>query len=69
MWSYNTGDLLKKLISYEIFYDSSRQRRPFNTGDCLIEVTSWAGLDVYSLFKFLQVGNQIFNKNLRAHFL
>ena len=25
---------------------------PFNTGDCLIEVTAWAGLTVYIFFAF-----------------
>ena len=32
--------------SYEIFYDRTRKMWPFNTGDCLIEVTTWAGLTV-----------------------
>jgi hypothetical protein len=26
--------------------DRTRKRWPFNTGDCLIEVTAWAGLTV-----------------------
>ena len=26
---------------------------PFNAGDCLIEVTTWAGLTVYKLFLLL----------------
>jgi len=46
MWSYKTGDLLKEVNSYEIFYDRTRIRWPFNTGDCLIEVTVLAGLTV-----------------------
>ena len=37
----------KRFNSYEIFYDRTRKRWPFNTGDCLIEVTAWAGLTVY----------------------
>ena len=37
----------KRLNSYEIFYDRTRKMWPFNTGDCLIEVTTWAGLTVY----------------------
>jgi hypothetical protein len=37
----------KRFNSYEIFYEKTRKRWPFNTGDCLIEVTSWAGLTVY----------------------
>ena len=35
---------LKRFNSYEIFYDRTRKMGPFNTGDCLIEVTAWAGL-------------------------
>jgi len=27
-----------------------RKRLSFNTGDCLIEVTAWAGLNVYIFF-------------------
>jgi hypothetical protein len=34
---------LKRLNSYEIFY-MTRKRCPFNTGSCLIEVTTCAGL-------------------------
>jgi hypothetical protein len=37
---------------YEIFYDRTRKWLPFNTGDCLIEVTAWAGLTVYIFFIF-----------------
>jgi hypothetical protein len=33
------GVILKEVSnSYDIFYDRIRQRCPFNTGDCLIEV-------------------------------
>jgi hypothetical protein len=32
---------LKKLNSYEIFYDRTGKRWSFNTGDCSIEVTTW----------------------------
>jgi hypothetical protein len=32
------------LNSYELFYDRTRKWWPFNTGDCLIELTAWAGL-------------------------
>jgi hypothetical protein len=28
-------------------FSSTRKWWPFNTGDCLIEVTAWAGLTVY----------------------
>jgi hypothetical protein len=38
----------KRLYSYELFYDRTRKGWPFNTGDCLIEVTTWTGLIVYS---------------------
>ena len=31
------------------FYYSTRKKRPFNTGDCLTEVTTWAGLTVCKL--------------------
>ena len=31
---------------FEIFYDKTK-KRPFNTDDCLIEVTIWVGLIVY----------------------
>jgi hypothetical protein len=31
-----------------MFYDRRRNRCPFNTGGCLIEVTAWAGLTVFS---------------------
>ena len=34
----------KRFNSYEIFYDGTRKGCHFNTDDCLIEVTSWAGL-------------------------
>ena len=30
-----------------IFYDRIRTIGPFNTGDCLEEVTTWTGLTVY----------------------
>ena len=49
--AYKTGDLLKEvqfIYIYENFYDRSRKIRPLNTGDCLIEVTAWAGLTVHS---------------------
>ena len=39
---------LKRFNSYEIFYNRIRKRWPFNTGDCLIEVTRWTGLTVSS---------------------
>ena len=42
----------KRLIWYEIFYDGTRKRWPLKTGDCLIEVITWAGLSVFSLLNF-----------------
>ena len=46
-----TGDLLKEVQnSYATFYDRTRKRWPFNTGDCLIEVTAWAGLTVNIIY-------------------
>ena len=38
---------LKRFNSYEIFYDGTRKGWPFNTGDCLIELSAWAALTVY----------------------
>ena len=35
-----------RIHSYEIFCASTRKRCSFNTGDCLIEVTAWAGLTI-----------------------
>jgi len=32
--------------SYDIFYNSTRNGWPFNTGDCLIEVIAWTCLTV-----------------------
>jgi hypothetical protein len=36
----------KRFNPYEMFYDRTRKRLPFYTGDCLIEVATWAGLTV-----------------------
>ena len=41
---------LKRFNSYETFYDRTRKGWPFNTGDCLTEVTTWEGLTVFKLF-------------------
>ena len=35
---------LKRLNSYEIFYDRTTKMWPFNTGDCLIDATTLAGM-------------------------
>jgi hypothetical protein len=42
-WPYKT----KRLNSNEIFYARTGKGWPFNTGNCLIEVATWAGLTVY----------------------
>ena len=42
------------LNSYEMVNDWTRNWWPFNTGDCLIEVTSWVGFTVYTLFVLLK---------------
>ena len=55
---YKTGDPLKEVNSYKIFYDRTRERRLFNTGNCLIEVTAWAGSTVSILF--LITGDTLF---------
>ena len=34
-------------VYMKFFHDMARQRWSFNTGDCLIEVTTWVGLTVY----------------------
>jgi hypothetical protein len=38
---------------YEIFYDRTRVMGPFNAGDYLIEVTTWAGLTVYTMYIYI----------------
>jgi hypothetical protein len=30
-------------MSYEMFYNGTKKMSPFNTDDCLKEVTTWAG--------------------------
>ena len=48
----------RRFNSCEIFYDSTRKRCPFNTSDCLIEVTTQAGLtslSVQSVFNHYDV--------------
>jgi hypothetical protein len=34
------------------FYDRTRNRWPFNKGDCLIEVTTWAGFTVHYIMSY-----------------
>ena len=38
------SDLLKRFNSYEIFQKRTKRMWPFNTDDCLIEVTTWVGM-------------------------
>ena len=37
---------IKWFNTYEMLYDRTRKMCSLNTGDCLIEVTTWAGLTV-----------------------
>ena len=52
LWQRNSG-LIRQLTSlkgfnlYEIFCDMTIKQWPFDTDDCLIEVTVWVGLTVY----------------------
>ena len=56
----------QKLHSNEIYHDSIGW--PFNTGDCLIEVTAWTGLILLALqgtlclVKFLGIDHLTFNR-------
>ena len=41
------SDFLRQVIpSFDFSYDRTRKRWPFNTGDCLIEMTAWTSLTV-----------------------
>jgi hypothetical protein len=51
LWTKKNGLLIqvtsqKRFNSYEFVYDRTRKGWPFNTGDCLIEVTTLAGVTV-----------------------
>ena len=48
---FKTGDLLKD--EYEMFYDGTRKKEHFNTGDCSIEVTIKTGLTVTLHLRFI----------------
>jgi len=50
------------LILLPNFYDRTRKEWPFNTGDCLIEVTSWVGLTVYQI----QIDEKAVKENARV---
>jgi hypothetical protein len=49
LWPYKTGNLIKEvqLIHMKFSITGQEKRWLFNTGDCLIEVTVWAGLTVH----------------------
>jgi hypothetical protein len=46
--------------------DRTRKRWPFKTGDCLIEVTTWAGFTVFHLKS--QLKNKLFWGQLLSDF-
>jgi len=48
-WPYKTGDLLKKVQFIWNFLWQDKKGQALNTGDCLIEVTTWTGFTVYDL--------------------
>ena len=56
-WDQEIVTSSKKINSYKIFYDRTRKRWPFNTGDCLIEVTSWAGLTCINFITDVDICN------------
>ena len=41
------------------FSVAGKDRQPFNTGDCLIEVTTWAGFTVYGCLCVMARGSCI----------
>ena len=49
---FKTGDLLKEVPSYDIFYDKTRKKWPLHTGDCLIVVIVWADLTLWCTVLF-----------------
>jgi hypothetical protein len=46
-WLYKTGDLLKEVKFTWNFLWQDKKMWPFNTSDCLIEVTSLTGLTLF----------------------
>jgi hypothetical protein len=44
------GTQKKWFYSYEILNNRTRKMCPFNTGDCLIEVTTWESLTVFLIY-------------------
>ena len=52
-WPYKVGDLLKEVqFIWNILWQYNKLW-PLNTGDCLIKVTSWAGLTEYESVYFV----------------
>jgi hypothetical protein len=47
MTRQDKGDVLRDSIHLKYFNDRTRKGWPFNTSDCLIEVTTWTGLAVH----------------------
>jgi hypothetical protein len=50
---------------YEFFYDRTRNMWPFNTGDCFIEVTTLAGLTVYTCCVIYNNRSQSFRNRIK----
>ena len=49
--------------SYEHFYVRTRKMWPLNTSDCLIDVTLWTGLSVYS---FIYINWELYTKECKS---
>jgi hypothetical protein len=50
-WQFTTKGCT---VAYTILYNRTRKRCPFNTGDCSIEVTTWAGVTVYFTYSWFK---------------
>jgi len=50
-WPDKTGDLLKEVQFIWRFIWQDKKRGPLDTGDCLIEVTTWTYLTVICRLK------------------
>ena len=62
-WSFKKCELLKEYISYEVFYDRKKKLWPSNTGYCLIQVTTYAGLAVITNYIRRVWTNELHLKN------
>ena len=58
---HKTGDLLIEVQFIWNFSWQDKKRWPFNTGDCLIEVTEWAGLTItiYNINSYVSLKQRI----------